>query len=102
MKITCTTDKGGAVELNKAHGVWASYAVAKVGNLPAREIFYAGVTLNDGRKVGLFVNRETGLVVVDEIYAKRTKGADGYEHLRIKLDGKRPPKSIVLIDTGGK
>ena len=65
MKIQCRTMKGGSVQLNKGHGVWASYAVAGVGDLPRPEILYAGVTMPNGRQVQFFANRESGLVVVD-------------------------------------
>jgi hypothetical protein len=79
VKVNCETAKGGAVELNKDHGVWASYAVARVGAIPPSEIFYAGIKLPDGKSVSLFVNRETGLIVVDVI---NRKGTGGNEVLR--------------------
>ena len=67
VQVTCESPKGGAVRLNEEHGVWASYAVATVGDFPAPEILYAGATLADGRPVQFFLNRETGLIVVDLI-----------------------------------
>lgn len=76
MKITCETPKGGAVEISKPHGVWASYAVATVGKAPPAEILYAGATLKDGRRVQFFLNRETSLVVVDVIAADDTGGVE--------------------------
>ena len=79
MKTNCETAKGGSVQLNKKHGVWASYAVATVGDQPPPEIFYAGAKLPDGRAVQFFLNRETGLIVVD-VVDKNGKG--GMEILR--------------------
>lgn len=76
MEVTAVTDKGGAVRLNSAHKVWASYAVAGVGNLPRSELFYAGVGLPDGRRINVFVNRETGLIVVDVIDADDNGGTE--------------------------
>ena len=80
--VTAETPKGGAVKLNKRHGAWASYAVASVADRPAPEILYSGLTLKDGRAVQFFLNRETGLVVVDVIDADE-KG--GCEILRVHL-----------------
>lgn len=82
--VKCETAKGGAVELNKAHGAWASYAVATAGDAPPAELFYAGVKLPGGRAVQLFVNRETGLVVVE--VADKT-GLSGTELLRTVVKG---------------
>jgi hypothetical protein len=82
MQVNCETAKGGAVELNKEHGVWASYAVATAGDLPPAEILYAGAKLSDGRRIQFFLNRETNLVVVDVI-DKNGKG--GVEILRRNL-----------------
>lgn len=73
IKVNAETEKGGAVELNKDHGVWASYAVATTGDTPPAEIFYAGIKLNSGKRLQFFVNRETGLVVLDVI-DKNEKG----------------------------
>jgi len=67
MKIRCKSRKGGAVTFNAKHGVWASYAVAGLGGENPPQLFYSGIKLPDGRRVQLFVNRETGLVVVDVI-----------------------------------
>ena len=80
MNIQCQTKKGGSVQLNERHGVWASYAVAGVGGLPPPEILYAGATLTNGRQVQFFLNRESGLVVVD-VMARHGHG--GNEVLRI-------------------
>ena len=74
MKIQCKTRKGGSVRLNSKHGVWASYAVAGVANLPRPELLYAGATLPGGRKVEFFLNRESGLVVVDIVAAHERCG----------------------------
>jgi hypothetical protein len=82
VQITAVSKQGGAVKLNAKHGVWASYSVARVADLPASEILYAGATLQDGRRVQFFLNRETGLVVVDVI-DKNDKG--GVEILRQTL-----------------
>lgn len=65
MQVNCVTEKGGAVELNKEHGVWASYAVATVADFPPSGLFYAAVGLPNGKTVKFFCNRETGLVTVD-------------------------------------
>ena len=86
VEITAETPQGGAVKLNTKHGVWASYCVAQVGDLPPSEILYAGAKLKDGRRVQFFLNRETGLVVVDVI-DKNGKG--GVEILRTSLGDKR-------------
>jgi len=83
MKIQCRTRKGGSVQLNARHGVWASYAVAGVADLPRPEILYAGVTLPNGRQVQFFANRESGLVVADIISAG---GRGGNEVLRINAN----------------
>lgn len=76
VKINCETEKGGAIELNKAHGVWASYAVATVGSAPPAEIFYAGIKLRDGSSLQFFANRETGLVVVDHVVKNEKSGSE--------------------------
>ena len=80
MKIQCQTKQGGSVQLNRRHGVWASYAVAGVAGLPPPEILYAGATLRNGRQIQFFLNRETGLVVVD-VMARH--GYGGNEVLRL-------------------
>lgn len=77
--VKCETEKGGSVELNKEHKVWASYAVVKVADLPETEILYAGARLDDGRAIQFFLNRETGLVVVDVI---NEDGKSGCEIIR--------------------
>ena len=77
MKIQCQTKQGGSVQLNRRHGIWASYAVA---GLPPPEILYAGARLANGRQIQFFLNRETGLVVVD-VMAKHGHG--GNEVLRL-------------------
>ena len=66
MKVTATTKRGGAVQFNGRHGAWASYHVAGVGK-DTVPTMYAGLTLTDGRGVQLFVNRASGLIVVDVI-----------------------------------
>ena len=83
MKIQCTTKNGGSVQINQGHGVWASYAVAGVADLPTPEILYAGATLPNGRLVQFFLNRETGLVVVDIM---DPNGRRGNEVLRINAN----------------
>lgn len=64
VKVTCESKDGGAVRLNEAHGVWASYAVATAGDLPPPHCLTVGIGLPGGRALQLFVNRETGLVCV--------------------------------------
>jgi len=86
MDINCTTQQGGSVTLNTDHGVWASYAVAGVAGLPPAEILYAGATLQDGRHVQFFLNRQTGLICVDII---NTDGRSGTEILRINAEAVR-------------
>jgi len=79
MQTIYETEQGGCVVLNKAHGVKASCAVATVGDRPAPEVLYAWATLQDGRCVQFFLNRETGLAVVDVVAAN---GRAGVEILR--------------------
>ncbi len=86
MEINCTTQKGGSVTLNPAHGVWASYAVAGVESLPPAELLYAGASLQDGRRVQFFLNRETGLICVDII---DQNGRSGTEVLRLNTEAVR-------------
>jgi len=83
MEINCTTEKGGSVSLNAGHGVWASYAVAGVAGRPPAELLYAGASLEDGRGVQFFLNRESGLICVDILAAD---GRSGTEVLRIRAD----------------
>jgi len=83
MNIQCTTRKGGSIQINKQHGVWASYAVAGVADMPPPEILYSGATLPNGRQVQFFLNRESGLIVVD-IMAPDRRG--GNEVLRINAN----------------
>lgn len=80
--VKATTDSGGAVSFVGPGSAWASYAVSRVGGKPAPEILYAGATLPDGRPVQFFLNRETGLIVVDVI---DRDGNGGKELLRVKL-----------------
>lgn len=82
VKVTAETKEGGAVILNKKRHVWASYAVASVGDMPPSDIMCAGATLPDGRAVQFFLNRETNLIVVDVIDAK---GKGGNEIFRRKV-----------------
>ncbi len=77
--VKCETMKGGTVNLNSDHDVWASYAVAAVGDGPAPEILCTGIKLLDGSSIQFFVNRETGLVVVDHV---KKSGKSGVELLR--------------------
>ena len=81
MKVNCETAKGGAVSFNTKHGVWASYAVAGVAGSPPPEILYAGAKLSSGQSVQFFLNRETGLIVVDLI---NRGGKGGCEVLRMR------------------
>lgn len=82
LRIIARTPKGGAVMFNKQKHVWASYAVAGAADLPRPELLYAGAWLDDGRAVQFFMNRETGLVVVDVI---DKRGKSGCEILRTRL-----------------
>ena len=88
MKIQCQTEKGGSVQLNQEHGVWASYAVAGVADQAPPEILYAGAKLPSGREVQFFVNRETGLIVVDVM---TPDGKGGNEVLRINANAAHLP-----------
>jgi len=83
IKINCETSKGGAVEFGK--DAWASYAVATAGDLPPAELFYANVSLLGGKSVQMFVNRETGLLVVDII---NKGGKSGTEIVRTHIDAR--------------
>lgn len=74
MKINCESEKGGSVTLNAAHGITASYAVATVADNPAPEILYVWAKLPNGKRVQLFLNRETGLCVVDVVNKRETGG----------------------------
>lgn len=85
VRVNCVTHKGGAVNLNQEHHVWASYAVATAGGLEPAELLHAGAKLKDGRSVQFFLNRETGLVVVDVI---NKNGESGTELLRKTIDPK--------------
>ena len=74
--INCQTEQGGAVEFNKDHGIWASYAVATVGDIPPAELFYTGAKLKDGSTITFFLNRESGLIVIDHIHKSGKKGVE--------------------------
>ena len=65
IKVNCTTEAGGSVEFGDKKDAWASYAVAGANGEPPPEHFYAGIKLKNGKRISLFVNRETGLVVLD-------------------------------------
>lgn len=69
MFVTHVSNKGGSVTLNEKHGVSCSYAVESES-----ELLHTWITLPNGRQVQFFVNRETGLVVVDIINKKGTGG----------------------------
>jgi hypothetical protein len=96
MKVQCETEKGGSVQLNNDHGVWASYAVAGVAGLPPPEILYAGVTLPNGRQVQFFLNRESGLVVVD-VVAPHNRGGNEVLRLNANMVGMA---SVAECNTG--
>ena len=83
MEIRCATQTGGSIQFNKKQGAWASYAVAGVSGQPIPEILYAGATLPNRRQVRFFLNRETGLIMVDVVNAK---GTSGNEVLRINAN----------------
>ena len=80
--IQCETAKGGSVVLNAQHHVWASYAVATVGDSPPSELLYVSATLKSGNIVQFFLNRETGLIVVD---VAKKNGKSGTELIRRAL-----------------
>jgi hypothetical protein len=80
MKIKSETQNGGSVEFNKAHRAWASYSVAGVSGLPIAPIMYAGVGLPDGRSVQFFLNRDTGLVVIDVVNKNGKGGNEIFRH----------------------
>jgi hypothetical protein len=88
--ISCETSKGGAAKLGK--DVTVSYAVAGVADLPVAELFYAWVKLPNGKTVQVFVNRETGLIVVD-VVRKDERG--GNEILRANANGVSMPDKWV-------
>lgn len=79
MKINATSEKGGSVTLNEDCNAWASYSVHEMHD----NLFYAGITMKDGHSIQLFVNRESGLVVLDYRH-KNDKG--GNELLRKTLN----------------
>ena len=91
VNITCETSKGGCAKLGK--DVTVSYAVASVADLPASEILYVWVKLPSGKTVQLFVNRETGLIVID-VVRKDERG--GNEILQTKVDAVRMPTAKQL------
>lgn len=97
MRIQCQTAKGGSVRFNNRHGVWASYAVAGVAGQPPPEILYAGATLANGRHIQFFLNRETGLVVVDVV---ARHGHGGNEVLRINANQVRLPNRSACTAGG--
>lgn len=99
MKIQCTTKIGGSVRLNAKHGVWASYAVASVADLPPPEILYAGMTLPNGRQVQFFANRESGLIVVDVV---APEGHGGNEVLRLNANAVPLPGKSVRVTRRSK
>lgn len=86
VKINCETPNGGAVKLGK--DVTVSYCVASVADLPAPELFYAWIKLPNGQMINMFVNRETGLIVVDVV---RKDGRGGNEILRKHVDAVQMP-----------
>ena len=89
VKVTCESEAGGAVCLNEAHGVWASYAVATAGDLPPPLCLTVGIGLPGGRSLQLFVNRETGLVCVN---LTDKDEAGGTELFRSTVLGQKRPK----------
>ena len=92
IKINVVTEKGGAVELNKKHGVWASYAVAGVDTLPPSEILYAGVNMKNGKTLSVIFNRETGLLVVDVVKEDKKGRSAGVEVIRRYLHEVKTPR----------
>jgi hypothetical protein len=66
------------MNINTTVGAWGNYDTES-------KLFHAGLTMPDGHSMQFFVNRETGLVVVDYAH-KNDKG--GTELLRKTLDPK--------------
>jgi hypothetical protein len=64
------------MDINQSIGAWSNYD-------KKLKLFYAGLTMPDGHSIQFFVNRETGLVVVDYAH-KNDKG--GTELLRKNLN----------------
>ncbi len=83
IEVELITPKGGVVCMNQEHGVRVSYAVATVDALAPQELLYVWMKLPSGRSVQLFVNRESGLIVVDVV---DKRGVRGNEVLRCHAD----------------
>lgn len=87
IKVNCDTPVGGSVTIGDH--VTVSYRVVAVGESGPMDIFYAWVKMPDGRRLSLFVNRETGLVVAD-IDEKKYPG--GTEFVRSTVP---PPLTVA-------
>jgi len=88
MKVLVKTGLGGSVELNAEHGVTVSYGVANVGFSKPAECLYVYMTMPNGRKVQLFLNRQTGLLVVDAV---RADEQGGNECVRMNINAVKLP-----------
>jgi hypothetical protein len=70
MKVRVNTKNGGAVEFCDKPLVWAAFYYDGLGTGKRKlnkDLLFAHADLNDGRRVSFFLNRATGLVVVDVI-----------------------------------
>lgn len=77
IKTVCETPEGGTAEIGK--DLTVSYKVVSVADEPAMDIAYVWMKMPDGRRLEVFINRESGLVVCD-IQEKR--GLCGNEFVR--------------------
>ena len=73
-----TVQTSNQVNLHNKHGVTASY-----DSFSGNDTFHAGINLPNGKRVTFFVNRDTGLVVVDII---NKSGKSGNEIVRINAN----------------
>ena len=87
MKIHYKQKDGAGISFYKKRHVSASYTYRGLkssdGNVWHADILRAGATLNNGQHVEFFLNRATGLVVVDVL---RKGGRSGMELLRQTID----------------
>lgn len=76
-----------SVQLHVGHDVTASYQIPKLNDITT-PILNVGLKMRDGRRLAIFFNRESGLLVVDVI-AKHGKG--GNEIVRRHLGAVKTP-----------
>ncbi len=74
--VRCETEKGGAVKLG--NDVMASYAVAGTSGSPPPELVHIWIDVpgKPGQQIQLFVNRGTGLVVVERVDTRTGSGKE--------------------------